>query len=105
MLHKDEIFSGTTSSGVYSQNTQALVSCLCKLILITATTATRTFDFKVIDSGNRIIFHREGITGVYLSSSDEKFGEFPMRDINTMRIENADDDEAFSGKLSLLEVS
>jgi len=100
MLHKDEIFSGTTSSGIYSQNTGGLVSCLCKLILITATTTTRTFDFKIIDSGNRIIYHKEGITGVLRDTP-----EIPMRDINTMRIENADADEVFSGKLSLMEVA
>jgi len=98
MLHKDVLFSGTTSSGVYSQNTDNLVSCLCKLILITATTATTTFDFKIIDSGNRIVYHKEGITGVLRDNP-----EIPLRDINTMKIETSSTDEAFSGKLTVRE--
>lgn len=100
MIHKDEIFSGTTSSGIYSQNTPSLVSCICKLVLITATNNDTTFDFQITDSGGRVIYRKEGITGVLRDNPD-----LPMRDINTMRIETASNDEAFSGKLSVMEVS
>ena len=100
MLHKDEIFSGTTSSGTYSQNTGKLVSCICKLILITATSDYTTFDFQITDSGDRIIYKKEGITGVLRDNPD-----LPMRDINTMTISTSSNDEAFSGKLSLMEVA
>jgi len=100
MLHKDIILSGTPSSGVYAVNTDNLVSCLCKLILITATTNTTTFDFKILDSGSRVVYHKEGITGTLRDTPD-----FPLRDINTLRIENASTDEAFTGKVSVMEVT
>lgn len=99
MLHKDIIFSQTASSGVALQNTDNLVSCLLKLVLITAATATTTFDFKILDSGSRIVYHKEGITGTL---RDEP--ETPLRDINTLRIETASVDEAFTGKVTLTEV-
>lgn len=99
MLHKDIIFSQTASSGVALQNTDSLVSCLLKLVLINAATATTTFDVKVIDSGNRTVYHKEGVTGTL---RDEP--ETPLRDINTIRIENASTDEAFTGKFTVTEV-
>ena len=100
MLHKDVLFSGTTSSGVYSQNTDNLVSCLCKLILISAATATTTFNFKIIDSGNRVIYYKEGITGTLRDYNVE----LPLMDINTIRIETASVDAAFTGKITVQEV-
>ena len=98
MLHDEIPISNIASSGEFSFNTPKLVSGLLRLIVVKAATATSTFDFKITDSKSNIIYYKTGITDTL---RDEVI--IPIKDINTIAVENASVDELYAGKISIEE--
>ena len=91
--------SGTPSSGIYSVNTSRIINGIIKQIILKAATSTTTFYFDITDDHNNVIYNTEtAATGTLRQEM-----EIPIKEINTLRIYTASADEAFTGKLSILE--
>ena len=99
-MHNYEIeISQTASSGAWSFNTGKLVSCLLKQIIIKAATSTTTFNLTITDRNNNIVYFTETpATGTLRVEV-----EIPLKDVNTIAESNASADEAFTGKLVVIE--
>ena len=98
MLHKNHEINMTSSSGTISVNTDDLVSVLCRLIVIKSASTDTTYDFKITNNKNVIIYHKEGITNDLIDNI-----VLPMKSINTLTILNASTDELFTGVITFQE--
>lgn len=99
MFNSEVGISQTASSGSWSFNSPKLVSCFLKQILVKAATSTTTFVFSITDSKGNIVYQNDTpATGTLRVEV-----EIPLKDICTLAVSNSSVDEAFSGKLSLVE--
>ena len=101
MLINSLLISQTAASGAWSFNTQKLVSSLIRQIIVKAATSTTTFDFTITDNNNNIVYTTDtkatGTLRVELT--------IPISGICTFAVANSSVDEAFTGKVSIQEVS
>lgn len=101
MLINALLISQTASSGTWSFNTAKLTSAILKQVIVKAATATTTFNFQIIDDHDLIVFNTETpATGTLRQELD-----LPLKGICTIKVLNSSVDEAFTGKLSLMEVN
>lgn len=100
MLILDIFVSQTAVSGTWSFNTAKLVNSLIKQIIVKATTATTTFDFKITDFRDNIIF----ATDTKATGTLRVELEIPIKEICTLQVINSSVDEAFTGKISIQEM-
>lgn len=101
LLNPIEISAQTAVSGTWSFNTPKLVSALLKQILVKAATATTSFDFQLIDDRSNVVYSTDTpATGTLRQELD-----LPMKGIYTVKVLNSSADEAFTGRLMLLEVA
>ena len=99
MLIYDISISQTASSGAWSFNTKSIDDGLLRLIVVKAATATTTFNLTITDPQDNIIFYTETpATGTLREQM-----AIPIKDINTVAVSSASADEAFTGKLSVME--
>jgi len=97
MLIHPELLKLTTSAGSASGNTQNLMG-ICYEILVKPATESTVYDIKITDSSSIVIYERTTETGT-LSEIDT----LPMKDVYTITISNATEDELFLVKLMLRE--
>ena len=92
--------SQTTVGGEISWNTLKLVTGRLMLILIKADSTDTTFHFSITDAQNNVIFE----TDTKATGTLRRYVNIPINEINTLKIFNASANEAFTGKLTSLEV-
>lgn len=92
--------SQTSSSGSWSFNTPKVVSSLLKQIIIKAATSTTTFGVTITDDKNNIIY----FTDTKPTGTLRHEIEIPFKGIHTIAVDNASNDEAFTGKISFQEL-
>ncbi len=98
LIHK-ETLSGTTSSGSFSVNTSNLkVEGLMSIVCARPATSTTIYDIKIVDNGGFTIYERTDETG---ELAEEVL--LPVRDIHTITISNATNDELFNLRLYIRE--
>lgn len=91
--------SSTAVSGTWSANSSKLVSSLLKQIIVKAATSTTTFEFDITDEKDNVIFTTEyPATGTLREEKD-----IPVKNILTLRVFNSSVDEAFTGKVCVVE--
>lgn len=91
--------SQTAVIGVWSFNTKDITNGLLRLIVVKANTATTTFFLTITDSQSDIIYYNETpATGTLREQV-----AIPIKGINTIAVSSASVDEAFTGKLSIVE--
>lgn len=99
MLLNPILISQTAASGTWSFNTPKLTSGILKQIIVKAATITTTFDFQIIDENSLIIYNTDTpVTGILRHEI-----ELPLKGVCTIKVLNSSADEAFTGKLSILE--
>ncbi len=89
MIFQDVVKSGTASSGSFSVNSDYMRG-MTALIYVKAASSSTTFDFKIIDSGDRIVRHYQDEEGVL-----RDIDPLPVFGIYTFTVENASVDEKF----------
>lgn len=94
--------SGTPSSGTYSFNTQKFNAAILKQVILKATSNDTTFDFKITDNRNNNPIDTS-ISGESATGIMNKQLEIPLKGICTIAIINASADEAFTGRLMIIE--
>lgn len=97
IVHKEKL-TGTTSSGTFSANTSLQLHGLLHNIIVKPTTATTTYNIKIIDDDSMTVWERTSETGAF---SDQVM--LPMRGVHTLTISNATADEAFTVLLKFIE--
>ena len=99
MVNYDVTVSGTASSGTFSFNTKKFDNAKLAQIIVKAATATTTFDVKIEDDNDIVVYQTETKpTGTLRHEV-----HIPLKGIHTVTIENASADEAFTGKLMVEE--
>lgn len=105
-IHLVEI-SQTASSGEWSFNTLNIRPAgICKEIYIKAATATTTFDFKMVDEKSNIVYDTLEMNADEPKTATGKlydFTQIPMRGVYTLTVYNSSADEAFTGRLLILQ--
>jgi hypothetical protein len=92
--------SEIASSGTFAVNTPKLVSSILRQIIIKAATSTTTFDVKIEDRKDNVVYEIN-TKATYILREET---EVPIKDVLTLTISNASADEAFTGKLCLEEI-
>ena len=90
--------SVTPVSGFWSGNTLKVLGDLCQQIYVKATTSTTVFDVSIIDPDSVFVRKFTDITGTL-----NDLTPFPIAGINTVEIDNATVDEAFTVLVCVLE--
>jgi len=98
LIYKIDI-SQTSSSGAWSFNTKKIVSGLLKQIIIEAATATTTFGVTITDDKNNIVY----FTDTKATGTLRECADIPIKGIHTIAVDTASADEAFTGKLMVVE--
>ncbi len=94
--------SQTASSGSWSFNTPFINNGLLKQIIVKSATGTTTFDFSLTDNLGHKPFdttERESQTGKL-----NEMVEMPLKGMYTVAVDNASEDEAFTGRLMIQEI-
>jgi len=91
--------SGTTASGTYAFNTLNIDAAILSQIVIKAATATTTFDVKIEDPKDVVIF----LTDTKATGTLRRELVVPLKGIHTVTILNASADETFTGKIMIRE--
>lgn len=97
IIHKEKL-AITTASGTISGNTSARIQGLLRSISVKPTTASTTFDIKLVDDQSVTLWERLSETG----SFSEQVA-LPFRGVYTLTISNATNDEAFTIMLGIEE--
>ena len=84
--------------GFWSGNTLKVLGDLCQQIYVKAATSTTVFDVSIIDPDSVSVRKFTSITGTL-----NDITPFPMAGINTIEIDNATKDEAFTVLVCVLE--
>jgi len=84
--------TGSTSSGSLSDTFESVGEC--QQIVITPTTASTYYDFKITDAESLNVFHAEAVIGTL-----NDLILIPFNGTYSWTIENATADEAFVGKI------
>ena len=92
----------SASSGAWSFNTMKFSGGDLRQILVSAATATTTFDLSLTDDYGNIVLSIEGITGTYGADPSELM-YLPLRGVYTVSVANSSADEAYTGRI-LVEV-
>lgn len=87
--------SVTVASGVWSGNTQKVMGILLQVV-VSATTATTTFDFSITDEDDIVIKSWEGNTD---ELNEDVY--IPLSGVYTLEIANSSVDEAFTVYLGI----
>ena len=94
--------SQTASSGTWSTNTLKIAGGILRNILVKAATSTTTFDFKIIDEKDNIIYdtsrNEKTATGILDDSV-----RIAMKGKYTLTVYNSSADELFTGRLMIQE--
>lgn len=93
IIHR-EIISGTTSSGVYSQNTNPNIRGRLWLITLSPATSSTTYDVSLTNAEGSKFYERLSESGDLSEELD-----LPINGGCTLAITNATADEAFTGQL------
>lgn len=81
--------TGATVGGLFQGNLTHL-NCLCQNIIVTPTTASTTYDVKIINPDNSVIYERTSETGTL-----SEVTAIPLLGTYTISILNATADENF----------
>ena len=95
--------SKTASAGVWTLNTHNIQAGLLKHILVASALSTTTFDFKLIDPANNVVYDTDRREKTALFTLDDEV-DIPVRGIHTLQVYNADSDDTFTGKLMVQEL-
>ena len=93
--HKERL-TGTASSGSFTVNTQHL-NGLLRQVIVSPTTVTTAYDIKITDPNSLDFFQCTSQVG-----NVGKGISLPIHGINTVAIDNASADEAFTIELALM---
>jgi hypothetical protein len=93
-----EINTQSAASGTWSANTLNVRAAILKQIILIATASSTTFDFKLIDDKNNVVYDTIRREKTATSVLDDEV-EIPTHGIYTMRVYNASSDDTFSGRL------
>jgi len=95
IVHNEIAILGTTSGGTFSQNTDKLVSGILRLIVLKPATNSTTYRLTITDSKNNEIYYNETpVTGTLREQV-----AIPIKDVNTITVSSASEDELFTGKM------
>lgn len=99
-IHVYEITTQNAASGTWSKNTHNIRGGICRQIYLAATNSNVTFDFKLVDDKNNVVYDtiRREKTAIW-QLDDEVC--LPMHGTYTMKLYNASSDDAFTGRLIL----
>lgn len=89
----------TTASGTASTNTTKYSGVVLKHISINFNTDGTTFDLKLTDRKDRIVYQQKGLESPYNEITD-----LPLRGIYTVNLSNASRDETVNVLLDVVEM-
>lgn len=99
MHNYDVQISKTAASGTWSFNTAKLVSGYLKQIIVKAATTTTTFMVSITDPFGNVIYN----TNREATGTLKEELEIPIQGICTVTVSNSSADEAYTGKLAIIE--
>lgn len=88
----------TASTGTWSKNTLNVTSGVTKQIYLKSNSTDTTFDFKMIDNKDNIVYDTYEI-GESATNILNKFVEIPMVGVYTLTVYNSSADETFTGRI------
>lgn len=96
-VHPVEV-SQTASSGAWSFNTQKFNGCLLRHVVVKALTGSTTFDFTITDDKDNVVYAPTTATGTLRAEV-----AIPLRGIYTVAVSSSSRDEAYTGRLGVIE--
>jgi len=98
LLHPIEI-NETASSGTWAINSTRISGGQLAQIYIKSATPTTTFDFKIIDSKDNIVYDTEEMEKTATGILNDTEVAVPLLGIYTFQVYNSSADEAFTGRI------
>lgn len=94
--------SKTASGNTWSFNTPKFDSAILKQVIVKATSNDTTFDFQLIDEKNNNVIDTTISGDAGIGTYNRQF-DIPLKGIYTVKALNVSENEAFTGRLMIME--